>query len=403
MISNMTIAAGPQELQSTQQASTVFFGPASVSQTSQTFKVTTAPFFLSAYALQNGDTITVQQVIGSGSGTETAAFAPVIGPVTLTPSVTCVRIDYPGRYQLVHSGPSALGTFTVVGAAQIMSSDSLAGLAQALASVVSNLGTTVTGTPPIVVTPSGLTYNVSLSDSGGLNTTYLGWTYHDLGTVVVSPLNINWTTSRAQKVISNVGGLLDVNIYSVLPNSPGFMWFMFTQGAGGDALQFTGAATPLVNAQGTIQPAQGVGDTTIYKLYFDGTNIWLDDFTSTETIGVGRFGGDSTDYIGGDNVTRTLFSGVDTNVGPVPRYVSAAGTDTYTCNPGPALTAYNSGQVLIAHFANANTGAATLNANALGAKAIQRRGVAVSAGQIPIGSTLQLVYDGTNFQIIGAA
>ena len=138
MLTNASVAGGPQELQSTLQASTVFFGPTSGSQTSQTFKVTTAPFFISAYNLANGDLITVQQVIGDGSGTEVANFAPVIGPVQLSPTMTCVRIDYPGRYRLVHSGPSALGTFTVVGAPQIMSSDSLAGLAQALATAITN-------------------------------------------------------------------------------------------------------------------------------------------------------------------------------------------------------------------------------------------------------------------------
>jgi len=387
MIGNNTPAAGPQELQSTQQVGTVFFGPNSISQTSQTFKVSTAPFFLSAYALQNGDAIAVQQVIGSGSGTETAPFCPVIAQATLTPTLTCLRIDYPGRYQLVHTGPSALGTFTVVGAPQVMASDSLAGLAQGLAAVVSNLGTTVTGTLPIAVTsPSPLAYNVSLN-----------WAYTDLGTITGSPINIDWTISRAFKITSNVGGLLNINIGGVLPASAGFCWIQFVQGASGiDALQFTGSSP--INGTGTIQPATGVGKITLYALYFDGTSFWLDDFYSNSSS-IGRFSGSATDYVGGDNAIR----GLATIPQQYGNYATAAGTDTYTCTFSPAIAGLVTGVVYNIKFTNANTGAATLNANGTGAVTIQRRGVAVTAGQIPALSTLSLLFDGVRLQIMGAA
>jgi hypothetical protein len=387
MISNMTIAAGPQELQSTQQASTVFFGPASVSQTSQTFKVTTAPFFLSAYALQNGDTITVQQVIGSGSGTETAAFAPVIGPVTLTPSVTCVRIDYPGRYQLVHSGPSALGTFTVVGAAQVMASDSLAGLAQALAAVVSNVGTNVTGTAPVVVTPTGLNYNVSLD-----------WVYQDLGSVTGS-VNVDWRQSRAFVATLTGTTLTDFQITN-LPAQAGLLFLKVIQGdAGGNSVQFASLWTSgLFNNSGTIQPGQTLGSSTLYVFFYDGTKTILLQFASTDGS-VGAFNGTSIDVVCGDNVVRS-FDSLHRNA---VLATLAFGTNTYTGSFNPPLTQYVHNQIYTVTFQNANTGASTFNADTLGAKAIERRGTAVTAGQIPVGATLSLLYDGVSLQIIGAA
>lgn len=81
--------------------------------------------------------------------------------------------------------------------------------------------------------------------------------------------------------------------------------------------------------------------------------------------------------------------------------VTAAGTDTYTATPSPAITAYTSYHRFYVLFTNANTGAATLNLAALGAKDIKKNGtVALAAGDIGAGQIHLLVYDGTNFQLI---
>ena len=54
--------------------------------------------------------------------------------------------------------------------------------------------------------------------------------------------------------------------------------------------------------------------------------------------------------------------------------------------------------------AGANTGAATLNINALGAKTIAKWGaLALSAGDIASGAIVQVVYDGTVFQLVGVS
>lgn len=81
---------------------------------------------------------------------------------------------------------------------------------------------------------------------------------------------------------------------------------------------------------------------------------------------------------------------------------TASGTDTYTASIIPAITSYITGQRFFITFTNANTGAATLNLNALGAKAIKKSGTtALSSGDIAAGQTLCLVYDGTNMQVVG--
>jgi hypothetical protein len=88
-------------------------------------------------------------------------------------------------------------------------------------------------------------------------------------------------------------------------------------------------------------------------------------------------------------------------VSTVSKTATASGTNTYTATLAPVPAAYISGVVYTISFTNGNTGAATLNLNSLGAKAIQLRGAALTGNEIPANATLSLLYDGTQFQIIG--
>lgn len=84
--------------------------------------------------------------------------------------------------------------------------------------------------------------------------------------------------------------------------------------------------------------------------------------------------------------------------------VTAGGTNTYTATLSPAITAYSSTHRYFVKFTNANTGAATLNLNSLGAKSIVKNGsLALEVGDITAGQIVQLAYDGTNLQIIGGS
>ena len=80
-----------------------------------------------------------------------------------------------------------------------------------------------------------------------------------------------------------------------------------------------------------------------------------------------------------------------------------AGADTITASV-TGLAAYATGQTFRLVSAGANTGAVTLNINALGAKAVTKAGAtALAAGDIPSGAVVEVVYDGTQFQMLGLA
>jgi len=87
-----------------------------------------------------------------------------------------------------------------------------------------------------------------------------------------------------------------------------------------------------------------------------------------------------------------------------PNYVVAAGTDTYTAALSPAITAYIAGVPYYVQFVNPNTGASTLNLNGLGAIAIKKNvSVALVSGDLVANIIGILIYDGTNFQLVGVA
>jgi plasmid maintenance system antidote protein VapI len=82
---------------------------------------------------------------------------------------------------------------------------------------------------------------------------------------------------------------------------------------------------------------------------------------------------------------------------------TASGTNTYTATLAPVPASLASLWCLIT-FTNANTTAATINVNSLGAKDIKKAdGSALSSGDIPAGSIQLLVYNGTYFQIVGGS
>ena len=87
-----------------------------------------------------------------------------------------------------------------------------------------------------------------------------------------------------------------------------------------------------------------------------------------------------------------------------PKYCADAGAnDTYTCSMSPAITSYVTG-VHYAFKANtANTGAATINFNSLGAKTIKKAVGGVTTdladNDIRAGQFVLVTYDGTNMQM----
>ena len=77
----------------------------------------------------------------------------------------------------------------------------------------------------------------------------------------------------------------------------------------------------------------------------------------------------------------------------------AANAYAVALTPAPTLVA---GSIVVFKAANANSGASTLAVNGGAAKAIKKNGaIALSAGDIPSGQIVMVVYDGTNFQLVG--
>ncbi len=85
------------------------------------------------------------------------------------------------------------------------------------------------------------------------------------------------------------------------------------------------------------------------------------------------------------------------------KYVFVADTasdDDYLIAPSPAIAAYATGQMFHFTAQTVNTGAATLNVNSKGAKAIlKEHDVALANGDIEAGQIVTVIYDGTQFQM----
>lgn len=83
-------------------------------------------------------------------------------------------------------------------------------------------------------------------------------------------------------------------------------------------------------------------------------------------------------------------------------YAADAGsTDAYVITLSPVPSAYSTGMMVIFKANTANTGAATLNVNSLGAKTIVKDGsVTLANSDIAASQIVIVVYDGTNFQLI---
>ena len=84
-------------------------------------------------------------------------------------------------------------------------------------------------------------------------------------------------------------------------------------------------------------------------------------------------------------------------------FATASGTNTYATNLTPPITSYITGMSMIANFVNANTGTSSININGLGQRNILKNGVGLLASNIEANGMYKLLYDGSNFQIMGGS
>lgn len=106
----------------------------------------------------------------------------------------------------------------------------------------------------------------------------------------------------------------------------------------------------------------------------------------------------------GNATAKTCYpSVIDVQNGSLITLGAVSGSDTITATAPFTLSAYATGQGFQFVSAGANTGAVTINIDTLGAKSITKNGsVALGAGDISSGQVVEIVYDGTRFQMVGA-
>lgn len=81
---------------------------------------------------------------------------------------------------------------------------------------------------------------------------------------------------------------------------------------------------------------------------------------------------------------------------------ASGSSNAFTLTLTPAITAYTAGQTFRFIANHAINGATTININAVGAKTIKKNiSVDLETGDIQNGQLVEIIYDGTNFQLFG--
>ena len=81
---------------------------------------------------------------------------------------------------------------------------------------------------------------------------------------------------------------------------------------------------------------------------------------------------------------------------------SSGAANTYTFSVTPAITVYATGQHIRFKAHQTNSGASTININSVGSVALTKIGAAaLTGGEITNGGVVDVVYDGTQFQVVG--
>lgn len=134
--------------------------------------------------------------------------------------------------------------------------------------------------------------------------------------------------------------------------------------------------------------------------FTEGVPFTSDDLNAAALPAVSLEGGVTAADIGDGEITASLIT-----PGAIASVASTGSSNAYVAAPSPALAGLATGVWIFVKANHTNTGAATINVNGLGAKAIKKwasGAVAdVQAGDIQSGQEMLLAYDGTQWQLIG--
>lgn len=107
--------------------------------------------------------------------------------------------------------------------------------------------------------------------------------------------------------------------------------------------------------------------------------------------------------VGNATVKACYASVTDVQNGSLVTLGAVSGSDTITATAPFTLSAYAAGQGFQFVAAGSNTGAVTINIDGLGAKSITKNGTnPLAVGDITIAQVVDIVYDGTQFQMTNA-
>jgi hypothetical protein len=150
----------------------------------------------------------------------------------------------------------------------------------------------------------------------------------------------------------------------------------------------TGAVTVNVNGLGAVSVVKGPSASPLVAGDILAGSVV--NLTYQVVGGVGRYRLDAYPTVADIQSQRLLLA------------ENISGTNSITGTLTPSPTQYVTGQVVKFKALNANTGPVTVNISGLGAKAVQRYGAALVGGEIKADDMVELIYDGTQFQLMNA-
>lgn len=312
-----------------------------------------------------------------------------------TAAVACAVYDGT-QYQLQNPQTnSASGTVTVSGGGSLTST-----------ALVTGAGTTVLQTPAATATMDS-SGNISTPGSiaSGVGGSVGGTV--ELGQGTAPSLGTTSAKIYAPTSVTSYGIVLPgaaATGFTLRTNSSNVMTETQVGSSGsGNVVLVTGATM--------VTPTLGVASaTTINKVALTApatgsTLTILDGKTATFNNSITFAGTDSTTMTF-PATSATIFGSTTKNdVLQTAMFCSDAGAnDTYTCSMSPAITAYVTGTRYRFKANTANTGAASINFNSIGALTIKKPfGGSITAdlatNDIRVGQWVEGVYDGTNFQM----
>lgn len=233
-------------------------------------------------------------------------------------------------------------------------------------------------------------------------------------TLSICVLAQNANVAEARLYCSDAGST-DAYACSLSPSIPNYATgahYRFkanTANTGAATIAFNGlAAKTIKKVVGGITTDLSDNDIRVGQwvdVVYDGTNMQMQSLLGNAATGSGTVNSGTAGRLAAYSGTGTTVDDVaDADSVSQPQFCQDAGAnDTYTCSLTPSPTGYTTGTHYRFKANTANTGAATINFNSLGAITIKKvaGGITtdVATDDIRAGQWIDLVYDGTNMQM----